>query len=206
MLSFFWVDRCLFAKQFVFCLLRRFFLTQYTKTGKNIPTDHNITKWPQNVSNGLKIFQMTIKYSTNDYKYTNVFHHKAHQNLPKFGFLVWKYTIWQPWDSMEVKHCLLNTRVPWRRGVRSRHRHRQWNRRWWVRISPGFKGFRTGYIHCNGVLCNLIRFVIVRIWVKNVKKIYLKLIKTTPEPLINFTPRWIMSANQISPNRISGAE
>jgi hypothetical protein len=29
-------------------------------------------------------------------KYTNIFHFKALQNLPKLGFLVWKYTIWQP--------------------------------------------------------------------------------------------------------------
>jgi hypothetical protein len=30
-------------------------------------------------------------------KYTNIFHSKALQNLPKVGFLVWKHTIWQPW-------------------------------------------------------------------------------------------------------------
>jgi hypothetical protein len=29
-------------------------------------------------------------------KYTNVFHCKTLQNLPKFGFLVRKQTIWQP--------------------------------------------------------------------------------------------------------------
>jgi hypothetical protein len=29
-------------------------------------------------------------------KYTNIFHCKTLQNLPKFGFLVLKYTIWQP--------------------------------------------------------------------------------------------------------------
>jgi hypothetical protein len=29
-------------------------------------------------------------------EYTNVFHSKALKNLPKFGFLVWKNTIWQP--------------------------------------------------------------------------------------------------------------
>jgi hypothetical protein len=31
-----------------------------------------------------------------DIKYTNIFLCKTLQNLPKFGFLVWKYTIWQP--------------------------------------------------------------------------------------------------------------
>jgi hypothetical protein len=33
-------------------------------------------------------------------KYTSIFFHcKTLQNLPKSGFLVWKYTIWQPWWS-----------------------------------------------------------------------------------------------------------
>jgi hypothetical protein len=30
-------------------------------------------------------------------EYTNISHCKILQNLPKFGFLVWKQTIWQPW-------------------------------------------------------------------------------------------------------------
>jgi hypothetical protein len=29
-------------------------------------------------------------------KYTNIFHCKTLQNLSKFGFWVWKQTIWQP--------------------------------------------------------------------------------------------------------------
>jgi hypothetical protein len=33
-------------------------------------------------------------------KYTNFFHCKTIQNLPKFGFLVGKQTIWQPWDGL----------------------------------------------------------------------------------------------------------
>jgi hypothetical protein len=32
-------------------------------------------------------------------KHTNIFHCKALQNLPKLRFLVWKYTIWQPWPA-----------------------------------------------------------------------------------------------------------
>jgi hypothetical protein len=32
-------------------------------------------------------------------KYTSIFHRKTLQNLPKFGFLVRKQTIWQPWSS-----------------------------------------------------------------------------------------------------------
>jgi hypothetical protein len=65
--------------------------TQYTKMVKKLPNYHNITKWPQNISHGRKIFQMTIKY-------TNIFNSKALQNLPKLEFLVIKYTIWQPWS------------------------------------------------------------------------------------------------------------
>jgi hypothetical protein len=30
-------------------------------------------------------------------KYTDIFNSKALQNLPQVGFLVWKYTIGQPW-------------------------------------------------------------------------------------------------------------
>jgi hypothetical protein len=63
------------------CRVARFFVTQYTKTGENIPNYYNITKWPLNIPNGRKIFQMTIKY-------TNIFHSKALQDLPKLGFLV----------------------------------------------------------------------------------------------------------------------
>jgi hypothetical protein len=39
--------------------------------------------------NGRKIDQMCIKY-------TDIFHCKNLQKLLKFGFLVWKYTLWQP--------------------------------------------------------------------------------------------------------------
>jgi hypothetical protein len=65
-------------------------LTQYAKAGENMPNCHQNTKRPWNVPNGRNIFQMDIEY-------TNLFHSKVLQNLPKLGFLVWKYTIWQPW-------------------------------------------------------------------------------------------------------------
>jgi hypothetical protein len=32
--------------------------------------------------------------------YTNIFHSKALQNLPKLGFLVSKCTIWQPCNTV----------------------------------------------------------------------------------------------------------
>jgi hypothetical protein len=47
------------------------------------------SKWPQNVPDEHKIYQMAIKC-------INIFFCKILQNLPKLGFLVWKYAIWQP--------------------------------------------------------------------------------------------------------------
>jgi hypothetical protein len=35
-------------------------------------------------------------------KYTNIFHYKTLQNLPKFGFLVCKFAIWQPWSLVTL--------------------------------------------------------------------------------------------------------
>jgi hypothetical protein len=51
------------------------------QNGNNIPNDHKIHPWPQNIPNGSKIDQMAIKCS-------NIVHCKTFQNLPKFGFLV----------------------------------------------------------------------------------------------------------------------
>jgi hypothetical protein len=36
-------------------------------------------------------------------KYRNSFHCKTIQNLPKMGFLFWKYTIWQPWTDRDQR-------------------------------------------------------------------------------------------------------
>jgi hypothetical protein len=57
-----------------------FVLVQHTKKWENVP----------NLPNNTKIDQMAIKC-------TNIFHRKTFQKLPKLGFLVLKYTIWQPW-------------------------------------------------------------------------------------------------------------
>jgi hypothetical protein len=51
------------------------------KRGKIYQMTTKYTKWPKNVSNGRNIDQMDIKY-------TNIFHYKTLQNLPKLGFLV----------------------------------------------------------------------------------------------------------------------
>jgi hypothetical protein len=47
--------------------------------GKIYQMTINYTKPPYNMPNGHKIFKMIKKYS-------NIFHSKAHQNLPKLGF------------------------------------------------------------------------------------------------------------------------
>jgi hypothetical protein len=80
----------------------RFFLIQYTKTWENIPNYHNITKWPCDIPNDRKIFQMAITC-------TIIFYSKAIQNLPQLEFLVWKQTIWQPWPR--VAECILITKI-----------------------------------------------------------------------------------------------
>jgi hypothetical protein len=36
-------------------------------------------------------------------KYTNIFHRKALQNIPEFGFLVCKNTIWQPFPKSPLE-------------------------------------------------------------------------------------------------------
>jgi hypothetical protein len=75
------------------------FLVQNTKTGK-------ITKLPRTVPNVHKILQKTVsKMNQVSVKYTNIFHCKTPQNLPKLGFYVWKQTIWQPWCSFECLYC-----------------------------------------------------------------------------------------------------
>jgi hypothetical protein len=45
--------------------------------------------WFDNLPNELKIYQMAVKYVCQlAVDYTNLFHSKALQNLPKFGFLL----------------------------------------------------------------------------------------------------------------------
>jgi hypothetical protein len=59
------------------------------QNGENIPNLPQLCQMYWNIPNGREIFQMAIKY-------TNFFHFKALQNVPKLEFWVWKYTIWQP--------------------------------------------------------------------------------------------------------------
>jgi hypothetical protein len=68
------------------------------------------TKLPCIIPNGRKIFQMIIKYH-------NIFHSKALQNLPKLGFLDWKYAIWQPWCTLQRRLKLKSSHWKcWKRG------------------------------------------------------------------------------------------
>jgi hypothetical protein len=69
------------------CRVARFFLVQHTKTGKNMPINHKIY---QVATKCRKIDQLAVKY-------TDIFHCKSLKNSTKLGFLVWKYSIWQPW-------------------------------------------------------------------------------------------------------------
>jgi hypothetical protein len=47
----------------------------------NIPNGHKIYQMATKIPNGRKVRQTAIKY-------TNIFHYKTLQNLPKLGFLV----------------------------------------------------------------------------------------------------------------------
>jgi hypothetical protein len=53
-------------------------------------------------------------------KYTNIFHCKTLKNLPKFGFLVGKQTIWQPWVQAEVLFSFF-VEPNWRETVSNKH-------------------------------------------------------------------------------------
>jgi hypothetical protein len=53
------------------------------------------TDWPYNIPNCREIDQMGIKYF-------NIFQCKTLQNLPKLGFLFWKYTTWQAWSPTQA--------------------------------------------------------------------------------------------------------
>jgi hypothetical protein len=68
------------APKLIHCRVARFFLVQTTQTGNVYQITRNYTKLPENIPNGRKILAMVIKY-------TNIFDSKAHQNIPKLGFL-----------------------------------------------------------------------------------------------------------------------
>jgi hypothetical protein len=38
-------------------------------------------------------------------KYAIIVNYKTLENLPKLGYLVWKYTIWQPWFTANADVC-----------------------------------------------------------------------------------------------------
>jgi hypothetical protein len=65
--------------------------------GGTIPNNQKIyrmatkyTKWPQNIPNARKITKWTYYLPTSSIAI-------PWKNLPKLGFLVWKYAVWQPW-------------------------------------------------------------------------------------------------------------
>jgi hypothetical protein len=71
--------------------------------------------------NGSNIFQMAIEY-------TNFFHSKDLQNLPNFGFLVRKYTIWQLCSRASRQEAGRPLLLPqfWRVAKSSKKTRRQW--------------------------------------------------------------------------------
>jgi hypothetical protein len=79
-----WVNwrETLFGQHRVGASIARCFLIQHTKTGKII-------------LNNLEIYQVATKYS-------DIFNCKTFLNLPKLGFLVWLYAIWQPWRALAL--------------------------------------------------------------------------------------------------------
>jgi hypothetical protein len=62
------------------------------KLGKNFQMTTNILKWPWNIPICRKIDQ-------NDRKICQHLPLKDPQKFTKVEFLVWKYTIWQPWAA-----------------------------------------------------------------------------------------------------------
>jgi hypothetical protein len=89
------------------------FLVQHTKMGKNIyQINMKYTKLLHNIPNSSKVDQTTVKI-------TNIFLFKTLQNLPKLGFLVWEYAIWQPCPesalqnlfSKQMFSCFFNASV-----------------------------------------------------------------------------------------------
>jgi nuclear transport factor 2 (NTF2) superfamily protein len=65
------------------------FLGTKYQNGKMYQITVSYTKCPWSITKDRKMDKVSIKY-------TIIFHCKTLQNLPKFGFLVWKQTIWQP--------------------------------------------------------------------------------------------------------------
>jgi hypothetical protein len=63
----------------------------------NIPKTWKINQIVTKLPNFRKIYQMAVIYSKLHRKYAKIFRSKSLQILPKLGYLVRKYTIWQPW-------------------------------------------------------------------------------------------------------------
>jgi hypothetical protein len=76
--------------------------SKHTKTGKvcKMGTIY-IYQTANIISNGHKLFQTVVKY-------TIIFHSKTLQNIPKLGFLVLKWTIWQPCTYVQSGKRLLD--------------------------------------------------------------------------------------------------
>jgi hypothetical protein len=79
-----------------------------------------------------KLYQITSKLPNDHYhckmviEYTNLFHFQPLQNLPKLGFLVLKYTIWQPCWRDETQSWCFKKYHPNPGGIRSHSPSPRW--------------------------------------------------------------------------------
>jgi hypothetical protein len=98
----------------------RFFMVKYTKIGNNKPNCYKINKWPLNLPNGHKMYEMAIKctkwphhmYSKWPKEYTDLFH--SPKIYPNWYFLAGKYTIWQPrCTKMPTKNDRPQNKLDW---------------------------------------------------------------------------------------------
>jgi hypothetical protein len=84
--------------------------TWYQNRKKCTKWTQNVANPPKNIPNVCKMFQMFIKY-------INIFQTEALYNLPKFGFFVWKETIWQPWSNVQtINFTPYQARFLWKTG------------------------------------------------------------------------------------------
>jgi hypothetical protein len=58
------------------------------------------------VKNSPKVWPSTYIFLSKLMHILNRGINETHQNLPKLGFLVWKYTIWQPWVRVDIWKAL----------------------------------------------------------------------------------------------------
>jgi hypothetical protein len=102
-------------EQWGFCFTRweqgcQIFRGTIYQNGEIYALYHNILNIsPQNWPKCNKNYKMTGNLPIlSKFSFTRIFRCKTLQNLPKSGFWVWKYTIWQPWVRAENRPPMLS--------------------------------------------------------------------------------------------------